>query len=98
MDKQIVFVLMAVSTIAMNWSPAHSQSQHAPVTRAQVQCELRALEGAGYRPWQKDFYYPRHLQAAQARLAQQTKARGLPPEGACGDAENSQRTAPGSGM
>jgi hypothetical protein len=99
MDKQIVFVLMAVfSTIAMTSSPARAQTQHAPVTRAQVQCELRAREGAGYRPWQEDFYYPQNLQAAQARLAQQNKARGLPPEGACGDAENSQRTAPGSGM
>jgi len=97
MDKQIVLILMAVSIIAMS-SPAHAQTQHAPVTRAQVQCELRALEGAGYRPWEEDFYYPRNLQVAQARLAQQNKARGLPSTGSCSDSENSQRSGPGSGM
>ena len=30
---------------------------------------------------QEDFYYPRNLEAARARLAQQNKARRLPPEG-----------------
>lgn len=61
---------------------ACAQTQQ-PVTHAQVECELKALEGVGYRPAQEDYYYPRNLEAAQARLAQQNRARGLPPEGTC---------------
>jgi hypothetical protein len=55
-----------------------------PATRAQVECELKELEAAGYHPSEDDFYYPRNLQAAQARLAQKNEARGLPPAGTCG--------------
>jgi hypothetical protein len=62
-----------------------SQSQSSSV-RTQNECELKALEGVGYRPVQEDYYYPRNLEAAEARLAQQNKARGLPPDGNCGAA------------
>jgi Domain of unknown function (DUF4148) len=38
------------------------------ITHAQLVQELAELESVGYQPDQEDFYYPRNLQAAQARL------------------------------
>jgi hypothetical protein len=96
MNKRIALVVIAASCIWTDSLTANAQTQHSLVTRAQVQCELQALEGAGYRPWEEDYYYPRNLQAAQARLAKQNEARGLPAEGSCGNADGSHHTDSGS--
>ncbi|WP_250536593.1 DUF4148 domain-containing protein [Caballeronia sp. AZ10_KS36] len=56
---------------------AQTSTQQVPMTRARAQCELRELESVGYQPWQEDFYYPRNLQLAQARLAAKKRAQGL---------------------
>lgn len=50
-------------------------------------CELQALESVGYRPTEDDFYYPRNLEAAQARLSAQRRARGLGDADTCGSAK-----------
>jgi hypothetical protein len=80
------YVVTAICLVALTMVRTNGLAQtQRPVSRGQVECELRALEGAGYRPWENDYYYPRELQAAQARLAQQEKERGLPPGGSCID-------------
>jgi hypothetical protein len=43
--------------------------------RASNLCELQELESVGYHPTENDFYYPRNLEAAQARLLAQKQAR-----------------------
>ncbi|WP_244818061.1 DUF4148 domain-containing protein [Caballeronia sp. Lep1P3] len=48
-----------------------------PTTRERAQCELRELESVGYKPWENDYYYPRNLEIAQARLAAKKRAQGL---------------------
>jgi hypothetical protein len=82
MPTNVVVAVICLVALAMVRTDARAQTQR-PVSRGQVECELVALEGAGYRPWENDYYYPRELQAAQARLAQQEKERGLPPGGSC---------------
>lgn len=82
MHRNAIVTVTCVVALAMARTNASGQTQY-PVARGQVQCELRALEGAGYRPWENDYYYPKKLQAAQAKLAQQEKERGLPPGGSC---------------
>lgn len=77
--------LLSATGCVQTQSQSQVQSQSSSV-RTQNECELKALEGVGYRPVQEDFYYPRNLEAAEARLAQQNKARGLPPDGNCGAA------------
>lgn len=48
----------------------------APLTRAQVRDELMRLEAAGYDPAKgDDGEYPADIQAAQAKLAEQDRAR-----------------------
>jgi hypothetical protein len=84
MPRNSVVTLIFLVALAMARIDALAQTQRT-VSRGQVECELRALEGAGYRPWENDYYYPRDLQAAQARLAQQERERGLPPGGTCID-------------
>ncbi|QSN63070.1 MULTISPECIES: DUF4148 domain-containing protein [unclassified Caballeronia] len=65
-------------TIALSITTlAQTPTQQAPMTRARAQCELRELESVGYQPWEEDFYYPRNLQLAQARLAAKKRAQGL---------------------
>jgi hypothetical protein len=95
MAKQTVLLSATALVVAACPLQVVGQAQ-APVTRAQVQCELRALEGAGYHPAEEDFYYPRNLQAAQARLAKQNKARGLPPGGSCDPGKGSAGATPSS--
>jgi hypothetical protein len=96
MLKQTILIPVVVFVVAASPLQGCGQTQ-APVTRAQIQCELRALEGAGYHPAEEDFYYPRNLQAAQARLANQDKARGLPPGGSCAPGKDSPGSAPSIG-
>ncbi|RQR26048.1 DUF4148 domain-containing protein [Burkholderia sp. Bp9143] len=49
---------------------------NAPLTRAQVREELIRLEAAGYDPSKgDDGEYPADIQAAQAKLAEQDRAR-----------------------
>jgi hypothetical protein len=38
------------------------------ITHAQLMQELAELESVGYEPYKNDYYYPRALEAAQARL------------------------------
>ncbi|MBJ9594998.1 MULTISPECIES: DUF4148 domain-containing protein [Burkholderia] len=48
----------------------------APLTRAQVRDELMRLEAAGYDPAKgDDGEYPADIQAAEAKLAEQDRAR-----------------------
>ncbi|MDF3083767.1 DUF4148 domain-containing protein [Burkholderia sola] len=48
----------------------------APLTRAQVRDELMRLEAAGYDPAKgDDGAYPADIQAAEAKLAEQDRAR-----------------------
>ena len=59
---RVAIVALAISPIA-----AHAQTNE-PVTRAEVRAELVQLENAGYNPSVKDPYYPRDIQAAEARV------------------------------
>ncbi|WP_250455811.1 hypothetical protein [Caballeronia sp. ATUFL_M2_KS44] len=56
---------------------ACQSSAQMSAARAYQLCELRELESVGYQPWEEDFYYPRNLQAAEARLEAAKRARGL---------------------
>jgi hypothetical protein len=56
---------------------AQASTQHRPMTRERAECELRELESVGYSPWEEDYYYPRNLEIAQARLAAMKRAQGL---------------------
>jgi phosphoribosyl 1,2-cyclic phosphodiesterase len=38
------------------------------ITHAQLMQELAELESVGYEPYKRDYYYPRDIEAAQARL------------------------------
>ncbi|MDR5740474.1 MULTISPECIES: DUF4148 domain-containing protein [unclassified Caballeronia] len=73
---KVALVLLVALHLGACQSTAGSSSQ-ASATRAHQLCELRELESVGYQPWQEDFYYPRNLQAAQARLEAVKRARGL---------------------
>ena len=86
-----VSLLLVSTAIAISFSQLYAQAtQQQSTTRSQEMCELKALEAVGYRPSQEDFYYPRNLQAAQARLEAKNKAMGLPPGGLCsGDLRSS---------
>jgi hypothetical protein len=46
-----------------------AQQTNGPVTRAQVQDELRQLEAVGYRPSTHDGDYPQAIMKAEAKLA-----------------------------
>ncbi|WP_052001321.1 MULTISPECIES: DUF4148 domain-containing protein [Burkholderia] len=71
--KIYIAVLIMIGAIA--GQPAFAQSD-APLTRAQVRDELMRMEAAGYDPAKgDDAVYPADIQAAQARLAMQERAR-----------------------
>ncbi|MCA8283873.1 DUF4148 domain-containing protein [Burkholderia cepacia] len=71
--KAYIAVLTMIA--AMVGQSAFAQSA-APLTRAQVRDELMRLEAAGYDPAKgDDGEYPADIQAAQARLAEQDRAR-----------------------
>ncbi|MGY6241362.1 DUF4148 domain-containing protein [Burkholderia ambifaria] len=60
---------------AISGQSAFAQS-NAPLTRAQVRDELIRLEAAGYDPSKgDDGEYPADIQAAQAKLVEQDRAR-----------------------
>ncbi|KVQ18178.1 DUF4148 domain-containing protein [Burkholderia cepacia] len=71
--KAYIAVLTMIAAIV--GQSAFAQSA-APLTRAQVRDELMRLETAGYDPAKgDDGEYPADIQAAQARLAEQDRAR-----------------------
>ncbi|KAG8150730.1 DUF4148 domain-containing protein [Burkholderia catarinensis] len=71
--KTYIAVLMMISAII--GQSAFAQSA-APLTRAQVRDELMRLEAAGYDPGRGDEgEYPADIQAAEAKLAEQDRAR-----------------------
>ncbi|RQS09229.1 DUF4148 domain-containing protein [Burkholderia sp. Bp8998] len=71
--KTCIALLIMIGTIA--GQSAFAQS-NAPLTRAQVREELIRLEAAGYDPSKgDDGEYPADIQAAQAKLAEQDRAR-----------------------
>ena len=85
---EVALALVVALTLAACQSTGLSSSQVSP-TRAHQLCELRELESVGYQPWQEDFYYPRNLQAAQARLEAAKRARGLEGVDTCATADAS---------
>ncbi|KVL19997.1 DUF4148 domain-containing protein [Burkholderia sp. MSMB1826] len=71
--KTYIAVLTMVGSIA--GQAAFAQAA-APLTRAQVREELMRLEAAGYDPAKgDDGEYPADIQAAEAKLAEQERAR-----------------------
>jgi hypothetical protein len=69
----IVSALAASALSSALVSPLASAQSNGPVTRAQVQADLRAIEAAGYNPaLANEAAYPFDIQAAEARLAQQS--------------------------
>jgi hypothetical protein len=56
---------------------AASAQTNSPVTRAQVRAELAELVQAGYQPGRDDPYYPRDIQAAEAKVAAQHATTGV---------------------
>ncbi|MBN3796870.1 DUF4148 domain-containing protein [Burkholderia sp. Ac-20392] len=71
--KTYIAVLMMIGAIV--GQSAFAQSA-APLTRAQVRDELVRLEAAGYDPAKGDEgEYPADIQAAEAMLAEQDRAR-----------------------
>ncbi|MGF6726609.1 Ni/Co efflux regulator RcnB [Paraburkholderia sp. GAS41] len=66
--KSLIYAVAAVAVFA---APVVSFAQsNEPVTRAQVQAELSALEQVGYDPARgEDVHYPDDIQAALMRLA-----------------------------
>ncbi|TCK32748.1 uncharacterized protein DUF4148 [Paraburkholderia sp. BL8N3] len=65
MKSAIYGILLASALAAPTLSLAQS---NAPVSRAQVNAELKQLEAAGYRPGSDNTYYPADIIAAQARV------------------------------
>ncbi|ARF89514.1 uncharacterized protein BCN122_II2771 [Burkholderia cenocepacia] len=73
MMKTYVALLMMIGALA--GQSAFAQAA-APLTRAQVRDELMRLEAAGYDPAKgDDGEYPADIQAAEAKLAEQDRAR-----------------------
>lgn len=71
--KTYIAVLMMIGAIV--GQSAFAQSAE-PLTRAQVRDELMRLEAAGYDPAKgDDGEYPADIQAAEAKLAEQDRAR-----------------------
>ncbi|MBJ9963929.1 DUF4148 domain-containing protein [Burkholderia seminalis] len=71
--KTYIALLMMIGAIV--GQSAFAQAA-APLTRAQVRDELMRLEAAGYDPAKgDDGEYPADIQAAEAKLAEQDRAR-----------------------
>ncbi|HEF5872135.1 TPA: DUF4148 domain-containing protein [Burkholderia cenocepacia] len=71
--KTYIALLTMIGTLV--GQSAFAQST-APLTRAQVRDELMRLEAAGYDPAKgDDGEYPADIQAAEAKLAEQDRAR-----------------------
>jgi hypothetical protein len=72
--KSLIFTAATLAAFAMPLTAFPQTDQ--PVTRAQVQAELRQLEQAGYRQTGEDPSYPVNIQAAEARVSTQSSATG----------------------
>ncbi|AOJ36369.1 DUF4148 domain-containing protein [Burkholderia metallica] len=71
--KTYIVVLTMIGAIVCQSAFAQTA---APLTRAQVRDELMRLEAAGYDPAKGDEgEYPADIQAAEAKLAEQDRAR-----------------------
>lgn len=75
--------IIGIAGIGMLVAPLLSLSQTGThPTRAEVRAELVQLEKAGYNPARRDeATYPGDIQAAEARVAAQKTAAGLPASG-----------------
>jgi hypothetical protein len=74
MNKLFPAVIVAAALAIPAVSFARSSEQG--LTRAQVRAELVQLEQAGYKPAADQVNYPENIQAAQARVTQETLANG----------------------
>ena len=71
-ESRVRCFTLAALVVASSVTPAAASAQSAQsLTREEVKAELVKLENAGYQPAQNDPYYPRKLQAAEAKLATQ---------------------------
>jgi Domain of unknown function (DUF4148) len=73
--KTLICLTLAISALA---SPAltFAQTASGQLTRAQVRADLIRLEQAGYSPSSGDDpHYPDDIQAAEAKIAQQSSAQ-----------------------
>jgi opacity protein-like surface antigen len=66
-------LVTAVAVLVVLAAPAASFAQsEQPLTRAEVQAQLKQIEQAGYQPGKStDSSYPADIQAAEARVAAQ---------------------------
>jgi hypothetical protein len=94
MKTLISAVAVAVAVLAAP-TMSFAQQSNAPLTRAEVQAQLVAVEKAGYNP--SDWVdYPQNLQAAEQRVRdEQATAYG---PGAQGTSQSGYRSAPGAGQ
>ena len=76
-EQAVVRAVLLACTVAGTASCAMSQNQASDPARARAMCELRALESVGYQPSANDYYYPRNLEAAKARLRAKQGAQGV---------------------
>jgi hypothetical protein len=69
-------LVTAVAVLVVLAAPAASFAQsEQPLTRAEVQAQLKQIEQAGYQPGKStDSSYPADIQAAEARVAAQNAA------------------------
>lgn len=77
MKKSLIYAFVAVSVCA---APVISFAQsNAPITRAQVNAELAALQAVGYDHARgEDTHYPADIQAALARVSAEQPATQAP--------------------
>jgi len=69
---KLVQSLMVAAALAL---PALSFAQsNAPLSRADVRAQLIELQKAGYKVGTDDLHYPQNLEAAEARLNNQSNA------------------------
>jgi hypothetical protein len=71
-------LMKAIVIVGAFASPVASFAQsNEPVTRAQVRAELVELEETGWRPTQGHTTYPADIQAAEAKVAEKSRAAGV---------------------
>ncbi|MET1536595.1 DUF4148 domain-containing protein [Burkholderia sola] len=66
--KSFITAVVAATALSASYGAFAQSNPSGQLTRAQVRAELVQLERAGYKPEVSDQYYPRALQAAQARV------------------------------
>ena len=66
--KSFITAVVAATALSASYGAFAQSNPSGQLTRAQVRAELVQLEQAGYKPEVSDQYYPRALQAAQARV------------------------------